>query len=126
MNMKRPPINAPQMEQKKDSDTWIDNASELVENYRKLISIRVIEHTSQGISISIVGILVLVVAVFVLLFTGLGSAWWLGERLNNMKAGFFIIGGLYLLMLLIIIATSRKVWIPHIRNLIIKIIYEQD
>jgi len=114
------------MEQKKDSDTWIDNASELVESYRKLISIRVVEHTSHGISISIIGILVLVVVIFILLFTGLGSAWWLGERLNNMKAGFFIMGGLYLVMLLVIIATSRKVWIPHIRNIIIKIIYEQD
>lgn len=114
------------MDQKKDSDTWIDNASDLVETYRKLISIRVVEHTSQGISISIVGIISLVVAVFVLLFTGLGSAWWLGEYLNDMKAGFFIIGGLYLMMLLIIIATSRKVWIPHIRNIIIKKIYEQD
>lgn len=114
------------MDQKKDSETWIDSVSDLVETYRKLISIRVVEHTSQGISISIVGIISLVMAVFVLLFTGLGSAWWLGEYLQNMKAGFFIIGGLYLLIFLILLATSRTVLFPLIRNIIIKKIYEQD
>ena len=114
------------MDQKKDSETWIDSVSDLVETYQKLISIRVVEHTSQGISISIVGIISLVMAVFVLLFTGLGSAWWLGEYLQNMKAGFFIIGGLYLLIFLILLATSRTVLFPLIRNIIIKKIYEQD
>ena len=114
------------MDQKKDSETWIDSVSDLVETYQKLISIRVVEHTSQGISISIVGIISLIMAVFVLLFTGLGSAWWLGEYLQNMKAGFFIIGGLYLLIFLILLATSRTVLLPLIRNIIIKKIYEQD
>jgi hypothetical protein len=114
------------MDQKQNSETWIDNASDLVETYRKLISIRMVEHTSQGISISIVGIVSLVIAVFVLLFAGLGLAWWLGEYMNNMKAGFFIIGGSYLVLLLVVIATSHTIWIPNIRNIIIKKIYEQD
>ncbi len=124
--MKKQHTKALHMDQKKDSETWIDSVSDLVETYRKLISIRVVEHTSQGISISIVGIISLVMAVFVLLFTGLGSAWWLGEYLQNMKAGFFIIGGLYLLIFLILLATSRTVLLPLIRNIIIKKIYEQD
>ncbi len=124
--MKKQHTKALQMDQKKDSETWIDSVSDLVETYQKLISIRVVEHTSQGISISIVGIISLIMAVFVLLFTGLGSAWWLGEYLQNMKAGFFIIGGLYLLIFLILLATSRTVLLPLIRNIIIKKIYEQD
>jgi len=114
------------MDQKKDNETWIDSASDLVDTYRDLITIRVVEHTSQGISITIVGVISLIIAVFVLLFTGLGSAWWLGEYLDNMKAGFFIVGGIYLLLFLLILATSRKLWIPQIRNTIIKKIYEQD
>ncbi len=108
------------------SEKWVDNAAELVESYRDLISIRIVEHTSLGASLSIIGILSLIVAVFVLLFVGLGSAWWLGEVLANMKAGFFIIGGFYLLVFGILLATSRTVLIPRIRNRIIKKIYEQD
>ena len=37
----------------------------------------------------------MLVIVFILLFLGLGAAWWIGEKLDNMKAGFFIVGGVY-------------------------------
>lgn len=115
------------MEQPKDTpENWVDGAADLVESYRNFITIRIVEHTSLGISISIIGVLSLIVGVFVLLFTGLGSAWWLGEYLRNMKAGFFIVGGLYTLIFIIILLTSGKVLVPRLRNLIIKKIYEQD
>jgi len=68
----------------------------------------------------------LFVAGFVLLFTGLGSAWWLGEYLQDMKAGFFIIGGLYTLILAILLLTLKRVWLPLVRNIIIRKIYDQD
>ncbi len=112
--------------EKISTEKWVNSAGELIEAYRDLVSIRVIEHTSLGISVSVVGVLSLILAVFALLFTGMGSAWWLGEYLNNMKAGFFIVGGVYAVIFSILLATSRKVWVPRIRNLIIKKIYEQD
>jgi hypothetical protein len=126
MNKKKLPIKPNHMDRTNDSETWIDSASDLIDTYRNLISIRVVEHTSQGIAISIIGIIAMVIGVFVMLFTGIGVAWWLGEYLNNMKAGFFIIGVSYLALLLLLLVTSRKIWTPYIRNLIIKKIYEQD
>jgi len=113
------------MDQKKN-DTWIDNTAELIDSYRNLISIRIAEHTSLGISISIIGAVYAIITVFILLFAGVGTAWWLGERLNNIKAGFFIMGGIYVFLFLLLLATSTKIWIPLIRNAIIKKIYEQD
>ncbi len=113
-------------QEKINTEKWVDNVGNLAEAYRDLISIRTVEHTSLGISISIIGILSLILVVFVLLFTGFGSAWWLGEYLGNMKAGFFIVGGSYTLIFGILLATSQKVLIPRIRNLIIKKMYEQD
>jgi len=112
-------------EEKKDAGKWVESAADLVEAYRHLIAIKIIEHTSFGASLSLMGILSLVVAVFILLFTGLGSAWWLGEYFNNMKAGFFIVGGVYIVVLLLLLAT-RKVLLQRIRNLIIKTIYEHN
>ncbi len=115
------------MEQEKSAtEKWVESASDLVEAYRNLITIKVVEHTSLGASLSVVGLLSLIAAVFVLLFTGLGSAWWLGEYLGDMKVGFFIVGGLYTLVFVILLLTSRKVLVPFIRNLVIKEIYEQD
>lgn len=105
---------------------WVDNVKDLLEDYRDLISLRVTEHASQGVAASLVGVMALIVAVFVLLFTGMGLAWLLGEYWGNMMAGFFSVGGLYLVIFTILLLTSRKFWIPRIRNMVIKKIYEQD
>jgi hypothetical protein len=114
------------METEGKSERFVDIGGDLVEAYRDLITLKIVEHTSLGASVSVIGILSLVLAMFVLLFAGLGSAWWLGESLANMKAGFFIVGGVYTLVFVILLLTSRKVFVPLIRNLIIKKIYEQD
>lgn len=110
----------------KNKERFVDIGSDLVEAYRNLITIKIVERTSMGASVSIAGLLWLVIAMFVLLFAGLGSAWWLGEYLNDMKVGFFIVGGIYVLILIVLLATSRKVIVPRIRNLIIRKIYEPD
>jgi len=107
-------------------DTVVDAAGDLIETYRDLLTVRIVEHTSMGASISIVGIITLLIIVFVLAFSGLGAAWWIGDAMNNMKAGFFIVGGFYTLILIAVLATAKSVIIPNVRNLIIKKIYEQD
>src|SRR5687767_7057307 len=92
----------------KSGERLVDVGGDLIEAYRDLITIKIVEHTSLGASVSVVGLLSLVLAMFILLFTGLGLAWWLGEYLNNMKAGFFIVGGAYTLIFTILLLTSRK------------------
>lgn len=116
------------MEQKKDDSTtkWVNNAADLLESYRDLITLRVVDHTSMGVSISILGILSMFMVIFVLLFAGLGFAWWLGEYFSNMKVGFFMIGGLYLIVFIGVLLTSKKILLPRIRDSIIKKIYDQD
>lgn len=105
---------------------WIENITDLVESYRDLISLRVVSQVSLGISQGSVAILSVVLTLFVMLFAGLGLAWWLGELLNDMKMGFFLVGGGYLLFFLLLMLTSRKWIIPAIRNTVIKRIYDQD
>ncbi len=107
-------------------DTVVDAAGDLIETYRDLLTVRIVEHTSMGASISIVGIITLLIIVFVLAFSGLGAAWWIGDTMNNMKAGFFIVGGFYTLILIAVLASAKSFIIPNVRNLIIKKIYEQD
>lgn len=107
-------------------DSIIDAAGDMIETYRDLITVRIVEHTSTGASISIVGIVSLIILVFVLLFSGMGVAWWIGDRMENVKAGFFIVGGFYTLLLIILLATAKSFVIPNIRNIIIRKMYEQD
>jgi len=113
-------------ENKKGSENLVGAVGDWVETYRNLLGVKVVEHTSLGASVSFLSALTMLVSVFILLFVGLGAAWWIGEQLDNMKAGFFIVGGVYGAVLIIILAMAKKVLIPGIRNLIIKKIYEQD
>jgi len=113
-------------ENKKNSEKLVGAVADWVETYRNLMGARIVEHTSLGASVSFLSVLTLMVIVFILLFLGLGAAWWIGERLDNMKVGFFIVGGVYGTVLIIILAMAKRVLIPGIRNLIIKKIYEQD
>lgn len=113
-------------ENKNTSEKLVDAVGNWIETYRNLITIRVVEHASQGASIGILSIISLLALVFILFFLGLGSAWWVGEALDNMKAGFFIVGAFYLILLIIILAMAKKILLPGIRNIIIKKIYEQD
>jgi hypothetical protein len=113
-------------EEKKTSEKLVEAVGSWIETYRNLITIRIVKESSQSVSVTIFSALATVVIIFVLLFIGLGSAWWVGERLENMKAGFFIVGGVFTVILLILLLMAKKILIPGIRNLLIKKIYEQN
>jgi len=115
-----------EVKEAKQEERWVDLGSDLIEAYRNLIAIKVVEHTSRGASVGAVGILSMILAIFILLFTGIGLAWWIGETLNDIKVGFFIIGGVYAVVFITLLLASRKVIVPRVRDLIIKKIYDQD
>lgn len=104
----------------------VDVGSDLIAAYSDLIKIKAIEYSSLGASKGVVGIVSLILVLFILLFAGLGTAWWLGESMDNMKAGFFIVGGAYTIIFILVLLMSNNVLIPKIRNFIIKKAYEQD
>ena len=60
----------------------VDAVGDLIETYRCFVNVRIVESAARGGSISIFGILILVVGVFVLLFAGLGTAWWIGDAIG--------------------------------------------
>lgn len=110
---------------REQQDGIVDAVGDMVETCRKLVNIRLVENAAVGGSVSIVGVLLLIVSVFVFLFTGLGAAWWIGDTMQNMKAGFFIVGGFYMLVLIILLLTASSVILPWLRNIIVRKIYEQ-
>jgi hypothetical protein len=112
--------------EEKPTHRIVEVAGQMVDTYKRLIAVNAVERASLGVSWSVVGLLALVLTMFVLLFAGLGSAWWLGERMDNMKAGFFIVGGFYLAIILILAFTAKSLIIPPLRNLFIKNVYDKD
>jgi hypothetical protein len=113
-------------EQEKPAEKLFATAGHIIETYKDMMSLTVVENITRGISVSVVGIVTLVVTCFTLLFGALGLAWWIGEEMNNMKAGFFIAGGIFLLLLIIVLLLAKKTIMPMIQDLAIKNIYEKD
>jgi hypothetical protein len=107
------------------TEKLVGTAGQMIETYKELIALTVVENASLGIGVSVVGIITLVSICFVLLFAALGVAWWIGEAMNNMKAGFFIAGSAFLLLLFVVLLSAKNGLIPMIRNLVIKKIYDQ-
>src|SRR5688572_1902961 len=106
--------------EEKGKERWVDIGGDLVEAYRNLITIKIVEQASIGASVSIVGLFSMIGISLILLFAGLGLAWWLGEQLHNMIAGFFIVGGFYIVVFGCVLLASKKVIVPKIRDFIIK------
>ena len=112
--------------EKSKAGKWVDDSVNLLETYRDLTAIRIVEQVSLGASLSVLGIIALLFAMCILLFVGLGAAWWVGQETGNTALGLFIVGGAYLILFSVLLVTARKYLIPVIRDLIIKKIYEQD
>lgn len=107
-------------------DGLIDAVGDMVETYRGIAKLHLVENAAVGGSLSILGMLLLVTGVFILLFAGLGAAWWIGDALQNMKAGFFIVGGFYLIVFVVMLLTAGSVILPWLRNIIVRKIYENN
>lgn len=121
------PTSGKRMEaEKSKAGKWVDDSVNLLETYRDLTAIRIVEQVSLGASVSVLGIIALLFAVCILLFVGLGAAWWVGQETGNTALGLFIVGGAYLILFSVLLVTAPKYLIPVIRDLIIKKIYEQD
>ncbi len=108
------------------TETLVNSVRALVDDYKSLAQLKVIDKASVGLSAGIIGFIFLVFFSLVLAFLGFALAWWIGEAMGNMKAGFFIVSGFFALMVGILIMTASKGVIPLFRNLIIKFMYNDD
>jgi hypothetical protein len=114
------------IEEKGVAEKLLDGAENIIDVYQDLLEVKLVEKVSKHASLSILGIIYLMLALCVLIFAGIGGAWTIGQRMDNMAAGFLIVGGAYMVLLLGLMVTSSKVWLPLVRNIVIKKMYEQD
>jgi hypothetical protein len=100
------------------------HVGDYVKTYIDLTKAKIAGGASTAVSGIAIGFVAFILFFFFLFFACFGLGWWLGGLLNSMTAGFFIVAGLFLLLIVLIIALSKKVIIPKIRNTIISKIYE--
>lgn len=109
---------------KNTAEDLFDHAGNLVDTYYKLTVIKATDKATTVASSGMIVLVSLVIGLLVLFFGGIGLAWWIGETMQNMKAGFFIVGGGFLLLLLIVGLTRKRIMFPFLRNMLIRKLYE--
>lgn len=107
-------------ENPKQLETLVERAKDYGQTSIMLVKLKTIAKSSEVLSAAFSNSVGPAIICFVLLFANLGLAFWLGEILGSLNAGFFIVAAFYLVLALFIHIFLRK-WIKKIfRNLIIK------
>ncbi|KIC90874.1 phage holin family protein [Flavihumibacter sp. ZG627] len=109
---------------KSTAEDLLDHAGNLLESYYKLTVVNATEKATKAASAGFVALAVAFFGLIIFFFLGIGLAWWIGETMQNMKAGFFIVGGAYALILMIFILLRKQMVFPMIRNTIIRNVYD--
>jgi len=83
------------------------------------------EKTAEAISSTASALVIGVLGAFVLLFLSLGAAWLIGQSLNNLAYGFFIVAAFYIIIAGIVYASRDNfIKLPVINSFIKKFYYE--
>jgi len=101
-----------------------DHVSDYIETYVKLTVVNATQKATGVASVSLIAVLVTFFFIFVFFFVGLGAGIWIGEALDDVKLGYFIVSAFYLVCALIVIAIRKKIVFPYVRNQIISKVYE--
>jgi hypothetical protein len=109
---------------KAQAENLTEHVKEYVDTYFKLSIVKTTDKATGFAAVSIMGILVCFLSLCILFFLGIGVALWLGESMNNTKAGYFIVAGFYILITVLLIVFRESLLFPLVRNFIIKKVYE--
>ena len=101
-----------------------DHASEYVKTYVDLAKVKATKGASNAAAGAAIGIVSFLLAFFFIDFLFIGLALWVGTLVDSTAGGFFIVAGVFLLLIILIFALRKKVIVPMIRNSIIRKVYE--
>lgn len=109
---------------KETTENLAEHVRGYVDTYTQLAIVNVTQKATGIISFGVVILVTCFFSLFILFFAGLGTAWWLGELLESHVAGFFIVGGAFAIILLVLFLIRKSVIYPFIRNTIVSKVYE--
>ncbi len=96
------------MEEKAFKDkNLLDKLKEYINNRIDIIRIDFIEKSSEIISKILTAVIISLFSLFIFIFLSVGLALYLGNLFNDTATGFFIVAGIYAL-LVVILAIGRK------------------
>lgn len=110
---------------KEDTKDLLAHAGDYADTFYKLSLLKITKRTADAASVTVFSVVASLFLVFILLFTGFGAAWWLGDVLNNRVQGFLLVAVFYMVLLLLVIALRKKIMKPF-KDFLVRKMYEQD
>ena len=101
-----------------------DHVEDLADTFYRLTVLNLTQKTSDIVSSTVVMIVVCSLGFFVLLFSGLALAWWLGNIVDSRAGGFLLAAAFFLILVFCVSFLKKKTLFPLIRNLIIRKMYD--
>jgi hypothetical protein len=100
--------------------TLLEQSHDYLETRIDLVKLKTIDKSSDVLSSAAAAVAILLAALFFVLMLSIGTAIYIGTVLDNLYYGFFIMAGVYALVIIILYA-GRKQWIKMpVYNSIIK------
>ena len=99
------------MEDQKDTQpqSLIDQIKEYIELQIKIAKYKAIDGSSGVIASAIVGTVLALLAVFLIMFASTALGFYLSDVLQSFWAGFGCVAGLYLVLVLILLLSSKAI-----------------
>lgn len=101
-------------------EKMLERAVEYGKTSFELVKLKALDKTSDVFSSLALHSVTFVLIASFMFFLNLGLAFWLGDILGKSSYGFFIVGGFYLLSVIIVYLFMRKWIIKTTRDFIIK------
>ncbi|HYC38943.1 MAG TPA: phage holin family protein [Chitinophagaceae bacterium] len=92
--------------------------------FYRLAVVRATEKATRAAAAVLSGLVTAVFGLFTLLFLFVGLALWLGDVVNSRAAGFFIVAGFFMLVIVGVVLMSKKIVFPYFRDRIIRKLYD--
>jgi len=108
------------MEVREKIEDSLEHIGAYIQTRLDLVLLNISDKVANSASVAIALFLLWSLSSFILIFLSLGLAWWIGQEMNSMPAGFFIVAGIYLLLTIIIYVVAKKIIRPTLINKILK------
>lgn len=107
-----------------DDRNMAELASDYVETYMKIAVVNINQKTADISAVASFSMISGSILFLFCMFSGIAASIWIGGVLNSYAIGFLLVGVFFVLLLLVLFLSRKKIFYPFIRNLVIKSIYE--
>jgi hypothetical protein len=102
-----------------------NHVQEIAQTYYDLARINVAQAGAKAVARAFLFFLLAGFILCILLLAGIGLSLYLGNLLHNAATGYFIVAGIYVVLVLFFYLLRKQIVFPFIRNFIVRKIYDQ-